>query len=74
VDVIVPVGSTLFYTVTLPCTLWFFTKNKGATAKRGFRDRHKLTNARKAGIIATAEFTFRAPHRTITTVRKHENQ
>jgi len=30
VDVIVSIGSNFFYTVTLPCTLWFFDK-----AKRG---------------------------------------
>jgi type I restriction enzyme M protein len=28
VDVIVTVGSNFFYTVTLPCTLWFFDKGK----------------------------------------------
>jgi type I restriction enzyme M protein len=28
VDVIVSVGSNFFYTVTLPCTLWFFDKTK----------------------------------------------
>jgi type I restriction enzyme M protein len=28
VDVIVAVGSNFFYTVTLPCTLWFFDKGK----------------------------------------------
>ncbi|MFH5832766.1 N-6 DNA methylase [Halalkalibaculum sp. DA3122] len=28
VDVIISVGSNFFYTVTLPCTLWFFDKGK----------------------------------------------
>jgi len=28
VDVMVSVGSNMFYTVTLPCTLWFFDKGK----------------------------------------------
>ncbi len=28
VDVIVSIGSNFFYTVTLPCTLWFFDKGK----------------------------------------------
>lgn len=28
VDVIVSVGPNMFYTVTLPCTLWFFDKSK----------------------------------------------
>jgi type I restriction enzyme M protein len=31
VDVIVSVGSNFFYTVTLPCTLWFFDKGKIST-------------------------------------------
>lgn len=34
VDVIVSVGSNFFYTVTLPCTLWFFDKGK-AKGPRG---------------------------------------
>jgi len=34
VDVMVAVGSNFFYTVTLPCTLWFFNKGKAKT-KRG---------------------------------------
>jgi type I restriction enzyme M protein len=35
VDVIVSVGSNFFYTVTLPCTLWFFDKAKAKTARKG---------------------------------------
>jgi type I restriction enzyme M protein len=31
VDVIVAVGPNMFYTVTLPCTLWFFDKGKTKT-------------------------------------------
>ncbi|MEL7832873.1 class I SAM-dependent DNA methyltransferase [Fodinibius sp. Rm-B-1B1-1] len=31
VDVIISVGSNFFYTVTLPCTLWFFDKGKQGT-------------------------------------------
>ncbi|OOZ38918.1 class I SAM-dependent DNA methyltransferase [Solemya elarraichensis gill symbiont] len=31
VDVIVSVGANFFYTVTLPCTLWFFDKGKVGT-------------------------------------------
>ncbi|HET7662338.1 MAG TPA: class I SAM-dependent DNA methyltransferase [Rhodanobacteraceae bacterium] len=34
VDVIVSVGSNFFYTVTLPCTLWFFDAAKTRDAKR----------------------------------------
>lgn len=33
VDVMVAVGSNMFYTVTLPCTLWFFDKGKAQTKR-----------------------------------------
>lgn len=33
VDAIVAVGSNMFYTVTLPCTLWFFDKGKAETPR-----------------------------------------
>ncbi|RPI74982.1 MAG: SAM-dependent DNA methyltransferase [Desulfobacteraceae bacterium] len=33
VDVVVAVGSNFFYTVTLPCTLWFFDKGKRKTKR-----------------------------------------
>jgi len=33
VDVMVSVGSNFFYTVTLPCTLWFFDKGKTKTTR-----------------------------------------
>ncbi len=33
VDVIVAVGPNMFYTVTLPCTLWFFDKGKTSTPR-----------------------------------------
>ena len=35
VDCIVSVGPNFFYTVTLPCTLWFFDKAKAATKRKG---------------------------------------
>ena len=35
VDVMVAVGPNLFYTVTLPCTLWFFDKGKTKTPRAG---------------------------------------
>lgn len=31
VDVMVAVGTNMFYTVTLPCTLWFLDRGKGST-------------------------------------------
>ena len=33
VDVMVAVGPNMFYTVTLPCTLWFLDKSKGKTLR-----------------------------------------
>ncbi|WP_444633247.1 type I restriction-modification system subunit M [Cupriavidus oxalaticus] len=33
VDVMVAVGPNMFYTVTLPCTLWFLDKGKASTAR-----------------------------------------
>lgn len=34
VDVMVAVGPNMFYTVTLPCTLWFFDKGKANTPRK----------------------------------------
>src|SRR5947199_300487 len=34
VDVMISIGSNFFYTVTLPCTLWFFDKGKRETDRR----------------------------------------
>lgn len=34
VDIIVAVGPNMFYTVTLPCTLWFLDKGKAKTKRR----------------------------------------
>lgn len=35
VDVMVAVGPNMFYTVTLPCTLWFLDKGKAGTKRAG---------------------------------------
>ena len=35
VDVMVAVGPNMFYTVTLPCTLWFLDKGKAKSARAG---------------------------------------
>ena len=34
VDAVVAVGPNMFYTVTLPCTLWFFDKGKKKTSRK----------------------------------------
>jgi type I restriction enzyme M protein len=47
VDVIVSIGSNFFYTVTLPCTLWFFDKGKRKTDRADsvlFIDARKIFN------------------------------
>src|SRR5690606_35804695 len=35
VDVLISIGPNFFYTVTLPCTLWFFDRAKPKTGKNG---------------------------------------
>ena len=39
VDVMVAISSNFFYTVTLPCTLWFLDKGKVETPRRGVSTR-----------------------------------
>ncbi len=34
VDIMIAIGSNFFYTVTLPCTLWFFDKGKKETGRK----------------------------------------
>jgi type I restriction enzyme M protein len=34
VDVMISVGPNFFYTVTLPCTLWFLDRSKKKTDRR----------------------------------------
>ncbi len=34
VDVVVSIGSNFFYTVTLPCTLWFLDRGKSKTSRK----------------------------------------
>ena len=46
VDVMVAVGPNLFYTVTLPCTLWFFDKGKGKSARKESQDTVLFIDAR----------------------------
>ena len=46
VDVMVAVGPNLFYTVTLPCTLWFFDKGKGTSARKDSQDTVLFIDAR----------------------------
>jgi type I restriction enzyme M protein len=57
VDVMVAVGPNLFYTVTLPCTLWFFDKSKASSDRRvqaqtsgGKGNQSGLTSAATGGV------------------------
>lgn len=43
VDVMISIGPNFFYTVTLPCTLWFFDKGKAKTKRK---DQVLFINAR----------------------------
>jgi hypothetical protein len=49
VDVIVSIGSNFFYTVTLPCTLWFFDKGSlvGDGSDLAGRGAQKLARTKK---------------------------
>jgi type I restriction enzyme M protein len=54
VDCMVALPGQLFYSTQIPVCLWFLAKNKGAEAKRGFRDRRRHTlfiDARKLGTL-----------------------
>ena len=59
VDVMISIGSNFFYTVTLPCTLWFFDKGKHNTDRRDkilFIDaRHIFTQVDRAHRELTPE-------------------
>jgi type I restriction enzyme M protein len=45
VDVMMAIGNNFFYTRSLPCTLWFFDRNKEQDTK--FRDKVLMLDARK---------------------------
>jgi len=52
VDVMVAVGPNMFYTVTLPCTLWFFDKGKATLPRKTPSTRpdgHPSPNGRRDG-------------------------
>jgi type I restriction enzyme M protein len=46
VDVMIAVGSNFFYTVTLPCTLWFFDRGKKTAADPVRQDKVLFIDAR----------------------------
>ena len=46
VDVMVSIGPNFFYTVTLPCTLWFLDRGKATTPRK---DKVLFLDARTSG-------------------------
>ena len=79
VDVVVSVGTNMFYTVTLGCTLWFFDKGKGVTdradkilfidAKKIYRqvDRaHREWTAAQIGFLANLVRLYRGEDLDLT--------
>ena len=51
----VAVGSNFFYTVTLPCTLWFFDRGKRKTARA-----HQVVVAPFKGVTRKTCFVFKS--------------
>jgi type I restriction enzyme M protein len=74
VDVIVSIGSNFFYTVTLPCTLWFFDKGKRHGARK---DKVLFVDARsyfKQVTRAIREFTPEHLEFLANVVRLHRGE
>ena len=78
VDVIVSIGSNFFYTVTLPCTLWFFDKAKAKLPKSNPRkDQVLFLDARpffKQVTRSTREFTPEQLELLANVVRLHRGE
>ena len=55
VDVMVAVGSNFFYTVTLPCTLWFLEKGKKDLNTKGTKDLKENTRKEENGSLPFRE-------------------
>lgn len=74
VDVMIAIGSNFFYTVTLPCTLWFLDKGKRDTDRKGkilFIDaRHLFTQVDRAH----REFTPQQIEFVANIVRLYRNE
>jgi type I restriction enzyme M protein len=55
VDVMVAVGPNMFYTVTLPCTLWFFDKSKASIDNR----QSEIANRKDTVLFIDARHVYR---------------
>jgi type I restriction enzyme M protein len=59
VDVMVAVGPNMFYTVTLPCTLWFLDRGKASSLPRGGVGRGEGTNRADTVLFIDARHIYR---------------
>ncbi|MEK6795719.1 MAG: class I SAM-dependent DNA methyltransferase [Spirochaetota bacterium] len=62
VDVMIAVGPNVFYTVTLPCTLWFFDKGKrnvASTLRQAQRNASSATGRSKTVLFIDARHIYR---------------
>jgi type I restriction enzyme M protein len=59
VDVMVAVGPNMFYTVALPCTLWFFDKAKSLPRPRGGEGRGEGVNRADTVLFIDARHIYR---------------
>jgi type I restriction enzyme M protein len=59
VDVMVAVGPNMFYTVTLPCTLWFLDKGKSQIVNR----KSEIVNRADTVLFVDARHIYRQVHR-----------
>jgi len=59
VDVMVAVGPNMFYTVTLPCTLWFLDRGKASSLPRGGVGRGEGVNRAETVLFIDARHIYR---------------
>lgn len=59
VDVIISIGSNFFYTVALPCTLWFFDKGKTLTPSLSQKEREKAVDRKDKVLFIDARHIYR---------------
>ena len=74
VDIMVSIGSNFFYTVTLPCTLWFLDKNKLHTDRKGKVLFIDARNTFKQIDKAHKEFTLEQIEQITSIVRSYRSE
>ena len=73
VDVMVAVGSNFFYTVTLPCTLWFFDRGKGRHGPAAVGEEQAARGPTRCCSWTPGTFTGRWTARTASSRRSRSN-